>query len=104
MIAGSRPIKEAKRQAAVQFFLWSQCNNCSASEDSIATTCDGTVCCGCGDIVTVNEPSQAWNMKKCQKLHMDPLCTPGVESELFFALRATVSGIRADFENYYIWA
>ncbi len=43
---------------------------------------------------------ETWNLKKCQKLHIDPLSTTGVEIELIFALRAAVSDIRAYFENY----
>ncbi len=41
---------------------------------------------------------------KFQKLHIYSLSTPGVEIELIFALRAGVSEIRADFQNWYIWA
>ncbi len=42
---------------------------------------------------------------KFHKLHMYTFFLPqGVESELVFALRATVSEIRANFQNCYIWA
>ena len=48
---------------------------------------------------------ERWNLKKVPEL-VDRLSfyPRGVEIELIFALRAAVSEIRADFENYHIWA
>ena len=48
---------------------------------------------------------EAWNVKKVPEVAYGPSFYPnGVEIELIFALRATVSKIWADFETYDIWA
>ncbi len=48
---------------------------------------------------------ETWNLKKGPEVAIWTLFLPqGVEIELIFALRAAVSEIRADFENYHIWA
>ncbi len=40
-----------------------------------------------------------WPLAKFQKLHIYSLSTPGVEIELIFALRATVTEIQANFRK-----
>ena len=41
---------------------------------------------------------------KFQKLYIYSLSSPGSEINLTFALRAAVSEIRTDFQNFHIWA
>ncbi len=45
---------------------------------------------------------QTWPLVKFRKRHIHSLFTRGVVIELFFALRAAVSELQADFQIYHI--